>query len=128
MEISKNRLLENFLSILEPSTANDDLSNFELKFKNVNERNFEYLKQDLKAMISNVLSVSSGHIYLELTSDGNVVLTLTKSIEDKVFKLISPPEFLTKLNKALTISWSLKGVMLTSITKVAYSIPTGKMH
>ena len=128
MEISKNRLLENFLSILEPSTANDDLSNFELKFKNVNERNFEYLKQDLKAMISNVLSVSSGNIYLELNSDGNVVLTLTKSIEDKVFKLISPPEFLTKLNKALTISWSLKGVMLTSITKVAYSIPTGKMH
>ena len=128
MEISKNRLLENFLSILEPSTANDDLSNFELKFKNVNERNFEYLKQDLKAMISNVLSVSSGNIYLELNSDGNVVLTLTKSIEDKVFKLISPPEFLTKLNKALTISWSLKGVTLTSITKVAYSIPTGKMH
>ena len=38
-------------------------------------------------MIANVLGVSSGHIHLELKSDGVVVLTLSKSIEDQVQSL-----------------------------------------
>ena len=79
-------------------------------------------------MIANVLGVSKGHVYLELTSDGVVVLTLPKSVEDQVLKLISSPKFQTKLNKALNISTSLKGITLTTVTKVTYSIPTGKMH
>ena len=115
------------LLILVSSTADEDLSRFELKFENVNAKNFEYLKDDLKTMITNVLGVSSGHIYLELTSDGVVVLTLPKSTEDQLLKLISSPEFQTKLNKALTISTSLKGITLTTVTRVTYSIPTGKM-
>ena len=61
------------LSILESPTADDDLSRFELKFENVNEKNFEYLKEDLKTMIANVLGVSSGHIHLELKSNGVVM-------------------------------------------------------
>ena len=79
-------------------------------------------------MIANVLGVSSGHIQLELKSDGVVVLTLSKSIEDQVLKLISSPEFQTKLNKALTVSRSLKGIKLNAATKVTYIIPTGKMY
>ena len=130
LEIVKNFCLpkdRKTLLILVSSTADEDLYRFELKFENVNEKNFEYLKDDLKTMIANVLGVSSGHIYLELTSDGVVVLTLPKSTEDQLLKLISSPEFQTKLNKALTISTSLKGITLTTVTRVTYSIPMGKM-
>jgi len=37
------------------STADKDLIRFELKFDDVNEQNFEYLKEDLKTRIANVL-------------------------------------------------------------------------
>ena len=79
-------------------------------------------------MIANVLGVSSGHIHLELKSNGVVVLTLHKSIEDQVLKLISSPTFQTKLNNALSVSRSLKGITLNAATKVTYIIPTGKMY
>lgn len=111
----------------------DDLK-WEMTFENTNGKHFQPRKKDLSTLIANVLGVSSVLVDVDLKKPENnenkyivVVVTLGKAAIPNLKQSIFAFDFISSINKKLADTYTLKGVILSSVTRLNKIGSIGKM-
>ena len=111
----------------------DDLK-WEMTFENTNGKHFQPPKKELSTLIANVLGVSSALVDVDLKKLENnenqhivVVVTLGKAAIPNLKQSIFAFDFISSINKKLADTYKLKGVILSSVTRLNTIGLIGKM-
>ena len=104
-----------------------------MTFENTNGKHFQPQKKDLSTLIANVLGVSSVLVDVELKKPENnenqyvvVVVTVGKAVKIAWFRIFAF-DFISSINNKLADSKTLKGVILSSVTRLNSIGSSGKM-
>ena len=105
-----------------------------MTFENTNEKHFQPQKKDLSTLIANVLGVSSVLVDVDLKKPKNnenqyivLVVTVGKHVTPNLKHSIFAFDFISSINNKLADSKTLKGIILSSVTRLNSIGSSGKM-